>query len=436
MKHLLTSLTVLALGAGACVDAPGDDRAIDAATGTDVAALAPRLTWSRTRVAGDVYHYQLTIPVGTTASAALRLHRVVRERAPGVPRPAAHAALLLHGDFATFATNFLPGAGQPASPAPGLATYLATHGVDVWGLDRRWTLPATDGDLSDFGDLGVAQEIDDVRAALALARATRALDGSGGGRPALVGFSHGGQLAYLTASVDAARPAAQRQVGAVAALDFYGAVPPDRAAEQALFCDNAALEAGWLADGWTDAPNDFFIALGELARSAPDADSPLWPGLTNQQALATTLGQTWLFAPFTPWYHLLTPTVDGDGVATGFAAVSDAAASAWLAGAPPHQSLREAAELDALLCPTMAPPIDAPLGRIAVPVMYLGAAGGVGDLGAYTTTQVGSTDVTVHVARRLAPGDELTDVGHGDLLYATDAEALAWRPLHTWLTAR
>ena len=73
---------------------------------------AATLAWHRTRVAGDVYHYEVTVPIGSAPNAALRLHRVVRERAPSVPRPSAHAAVLLHGDFSDFATNFLPTAGD------------------------------------------------------------------------------------------------------------------------------------------------------------------------------------------------------------------------------------------------------------------------------------------------------------------------------------
>lgn len=429
MQPLRTVLCLALLGA-ACAEDPVDESAAP----TGVAAQAASLAWQRTRVADDLYHYEVTLPIGTGPNAALRLHRVVRERAPGRPRPSAHAAVLLHGDFANFVTNFLPTAGTPASSAPGLARYLASRDVDVWGVDRRWTLPGTDDDTSDFGAMGVAQELADLRGALAIVRATRALDGSGGGRVPLVGFSHGAQLAYLYASVEASRPAGQRHVDAIAALDFYGALPPDADDTRAVFCGNAAFGDDALAAGVTDSSNQFFIDLGVAARTVPDDESEVFPGMTNRAALALLLGQTYFFAPYAPLYHLLAPTLDADGNATGYAAVTDDAASAWLAGAVPHQSMREGAELDHLLCGDTAP-IDAPMSRIQVPVLYLGAAGGAGDLGVYTTTQVGSTDVTAIVARRLAPGREAEDVGHADLLFATDAPTLAWQPLASWLVA-
>src|SRR5687767_7668775 len=76
------------------------------------------LTFTREHVVADIYHYTATVPVGTQPNAALRIHRVVREIAPFIPRRTPHAAMLLHGDFATFVTNFAPTLGDPASPAP------------------------------------------------------------------------------------------------------------------------------------------------------------------------------------------------------------------------------------------------------------------------------------------------------------------------------
>lgn len=431
MKPIFPFVCAALLGAAACTEEPAGEPVAPSA----IEARAASLAWNRTRIAGDVYHYEVTVPIGDAPNAALRLHRVVRERAPGVPRPAAHAAVLLHGDFATFVTSFLPTAGDPASPAPGMARYLAAQGLDVWGVDRRWTLPGADDDVSDFGGMGVAQELDDLRLALGVVRAVRALDGSGGGRVPLVGFSHGAQLAYVYAAVEASRPAAQRHVSAIAALDFYGALPPEAADTRAVFCDNAAFEDQALADGVTDSSNQFFIDLGTLARTAPDDVSPIFGDRSNHDALALVLGQTYFFAPYAPLYHLLAPVLDEAGEARGYAAVADDAASAWLAGATPHQSMREAADLDHLLCGDAAP-IDAPLARIRVPVLYLGAAGGAGELGVYTTTQVSSSDVTALVARRLPPGQEAEDVGHADLLFASDAPTLAWQPVATWLAAR
>jgi hypothetical protein len=408
---------------GADVDAVASTAAIEQ-------AASPALR--REHVTADIYHYELVLPVGSGPNAAVRVHRIVREIAPFVPRRTPHAAMLLHGDFSTFVTNFAPTLGDPASPASGLAPYLAARDLDVWGVDRRWTLPGAADDISELATMGVAQELDDLRAALGFARAVRLAGGSGGGTLALVGFSHGAQLAYTYAAVEAARPPAQRAIGALVALDFYGDYGPAQAADRAATCEASAFEYQLVAGGLIDSPNDFLISAGQLARTSPADPSPLLDGLTNREAMLLTVGQTYLFAPFAPFYHLLSPVLDGDA-AVGLRETGEPAAAAWLAGASPHESLLEAADLDALLCGSGTQPIDAPLSRIHVPLLYIGAAGGVGSLGLHATTQVASTDVTAFVVRRFGPDQRAADFGHADLLFASDAPALAWQPLAAWL---
>ncbi|NVB81711.1 MAG: hypothetical protein HOV81_25170 [Kofleriaceae bacterium] len=341
--------------------------------------------------------------------------------------------MLMHGDFATFVTNFAPTLGDPASPASGLAPFLASRGVDVWGVDRRWTLPAADGDVSDFAAMGVAQELDDVGAVLALARTMRLAGGSGGDKLALIGFSHGAQLAYAYASIEATRPAALRHVDALVPLDYYGELGPDQADMKQTACENSAAGYEWVAEGFIDSPNDFQIVAGQLAASAPDDPSPLIDGMTNREVMLLLVGQTYVFAPLAPLYHLLAPALDG-GAPTGLTETTETAANAWLAGSPPHESFVEAVDFDALIC-GKTPPVDAPLSRIRVPLFYIGAAGGVGDLGLYSTTRVASTDVRTLVLRKFGPERRAEDFGHADLLYSAAARSLAWEPLAAWLAA-
>lgn len=78
-------------------------------------------------------------------------------------------------------------------------------------------------------------------------------------------------------------------------------------------------------------------------------------------------------------------------------------------------------------------PVPDHLADIQVPVFYLGAGGGFGEYGLYTTTLVGSSDVTTLVVRELDPARQDEDYGHGDLLYAGGAPAVAWEPLAGWI---
>jgi hypothetical protein len=389
----------------------------------EVAVVSSAVTSSfdREHVVDDIYHYELVVRVGDEPNAGVRIHRVVREVAPFVARRTPHAVMMLHGDFSTFETNFLV----------GMAPDFARRGFDVWGVDRRWTLPAADGDISDFAGMTVSQAIDDVRTALGVARALRAVTGHGSGRLGLVGFSHGGQLAYAVAAVEANRPAYQRHVDAIVPLDWWGAYGPDQEFDRQLACEFAAFEYQLVADGETDFPADFQIAIGQLARIAPDDPSPIFPGETNRGALLELAGQTYEIAPFTPLYHWHAPILDGDDV-IGLRESSEAAVAAWLEHAAPHYALIETADFDQLLCGEDSP-IDGELSDIEIPLLYVGAAGAVGELGTHATTVVSSTDVSTLIVSRFGPEQQAEDFGHTDLLLATDAPALVWQPIAAWL---
>lgn len=432
MSRIALALAACALLAGCSEAAAPADTATSTAADAQALSIAPAVKLDRVLIAGDIYHYTFTIPIGIKPNAALRIHRVVRERAPWLPRPTRSGALLMHGDFATFTSNFAP-------DDKGLAPYLAGRELDVWGLDRRWTLPtAPDADVSDFKEMGVAQELDDIGAALAFVRAMRLAGGAGGDQVALIGFSHGAQLAYLYAAVEGGRPLAQRHVKALVPIDIYAELAPEDADLRAAACANSAYEYDLIAGGVIDSPNDFFSTLGYLDRTAPSGPSPYFPempgvpGKTNAEAFLLTAGQTYKFAPYTPSYHLAAPVLSG-ATAVSLRESPRARIDAWFEHATPHQSLRESAELDALWCGTTPPPVVAPLSQIRVPLYYLGAAGAFGAHGVYSTTRVASTDVTVQIVKR-QPDDHLAeDYGHGDLLYGTAAKSLAWDALAGWL---
>ena len=386
------------------------------------------------RLAGDVWHTSFVVHLGDSPNARVRLHRVVRERAPGLPRPTRGGVVLLHGDFSSFGSNFAPVTLDPTA-GPGLATWLAQERFDVWGIDRRWAVTAADGDTSDFGAIGFAQELDDLDRALVIARTLRAFTGAGAGPLHVVGFSRGGFLAYAAAAIDGARPPFLRQIAGLVPLDVWAAIPPEDTAARARVCESAFFERADLEAGVVDSDNFFFIRLGELAASAPDEPSPFLflGGVTNRQALFVLAAQTYFFFTPTDHYHLAAGDVLDDGSIGGLLESPEPAVATWFATASPHQSLREAAETDSVWCGDGSGPFTVDLAQVRAPLLYLGAAGGYGDRGVYSTTRVGSTDVTVHVVTR--GGDPFEDVGHGDLLFGTDAPALAWRPLAAWLAA-
>lgn len=390
-------------------------------------AAATGLAVTREHVRGDVYHYTFDLRVGDGPNARLAIHRVVSERAPWRPRRAGSAILFTHGDFSGFWSNFHL-----------MAPWLAERSVDVWGLDRRYVqAPAEGADVSDFEDMGVEQMVQDIGTALAFARSIRFLTDGSPERIVLSGFSRGALLTYIYAAVEGGRPAWQRQLKGIVPLDVYAAISPANPGLKAQFCAFAAFEYELVAAGEVDSRNDIVIELANLARSAPDEPTPFgdfFPGRTNRGAFLDAAGITYatLFGA-TPWYHLAAPTLDGDGVVTGLSESDEAVILDWFAASPVHSSMREAADTDAYLCGEAPLPIDAPLSNIRVPVLAILAAGGYGDRAIYTTTQLGSSDVTVHLVRHQAVGDEVLDVGHGDLLFGRTAATDAWQPLLSWL---
>ena len=79
-------------------------------------------------------------------------------------------------------------------------------------------------------------------------------------------------------------------------------------------------------------------------------------------------------------------------------------------------------------------PFDDHLADITVPVFYVGASGGFGDFGLYTTSLLGSTDVTVQHRQPERPARS-ADFGHADLFQGIQAQTLVWQPILTWLQA-
>jgi pimeloyl-ACP methyl ester carboxylesterase len=422
-----------------CACGTGDDGDVAVAVATEAATTAGVSVTSvtRERVTGDVFHHAYVVRLGSSPNAQITIHRIVRERAPWLPRPTSGAAMFLHGDFATFITNFAPTLGTPASTAPGIAPYLAQRNIDVWGFDRRWTqTPAVGGDITDFGGMTVAQEIGDTGTALAFARAIRLITSASVDRLVLAGFSHGGQLAYAYASTEATRPALQRHIKGLIPIDISAKIAPEDKELRLDACTNAANERDAIAAGAVDSDNSFFIAIGEAALAAPDGPSEIFGDpFTNQGAVNFIVGLTYTFFPLTPLYHLASPVLDADGNAASLRDSPEPVIDAWLAGAPFHESAQENADFDALWCNEAPLPVDVPLSRIRVPLLYAGASGGFGVHGLYTTTQVSSTDVTTFVVRRLAPDRENEDFGHGDMLYATDAPDLVWQRVAAWILA-
>ncbi|MDC0741623.1 hypothetical protein [Polyangium mundeleinium] len=391
---------------------------------------------SRRVLVGDIVEYSVDLRVGPGSYDVIGLHRVVRESAPNVPAPTSKAIMMVHGDAWDFEAAFL--AAGPSPDGASLPVHLASNGIDVWGIDLGWTrVPASEANLSFMQNWGFQRDVRDIGTALGVARVVRALSGQGHGRLHLLGWSRGGQLAYAYAGAESQRPPGLRHVGGLIPVDIY--LETDDPDFRAGACQRRADERALVASGqYANNLGGSVGPLGFLAQIDPTGPSPAFPGLDNEHAAMTLGAATFLLMPQppVPSYHLTGGLWDAAGVQD----LAYADPAVWfdvLARAKPWQPWAMIADADAATCddPQDDVPFDDHLADITVPTFYVGAGGGFGAAGIYTTSLLGSQDVSNHVVQHYPEEYRLLDIGHTDIFQGYDAETLFWEPIRSWITA-
>jgi pimeloyl-ACP methyl ester carboxylesterase len=390
-------------------------------------------------LAGEIVEYTFDVRLGPGPYDVIGVHRVVRETAPFQPARTNDSLFLLHGDIWGFRAAFL------ADPARNLPVFLARNGVDVWGIDQRWVrVPVKETDFEFLEDWGFKHDIRDLYASLGVARVARALTGNGFGRMHLLGWSRGGMIGYAYLNAESQLPPGLRNVDGFIPVDIY-LKTDDEEFRQAACRRAAAQEAAYDAGQLQNASGTLVQTIATLAATNPSGASPVFPGLTNHQAALLTGEATFVIFPpdqqNVPFYHLTggtfapAPAPSGLPVPTGLLYSPEATWLALLQGAAPYQPTRQLLDSELVICDEEDVPFDDHLEEITNPILYVGAGGGFGEYGIYTTTLLGSTDVTTRVVD-LTPSDQrLFDYGHADLFIGTEAGALVWRPILNWLRA-
>jgi pimeloyl-ACP methyl ester carboxylesterase len=394
----------------------------------------------RRHIVGDVFEYSFELKVGAGPHDRVGLHRVVRERANGVPFKAMRAVFMVHGDVWGFDEAFMSSTLSGAVPRErSVGVYLAQRGLDVWGIDLRWTQVTADTtDFNFMKDWNLSTHVSDVGVAVGVARGVREATGSGGGRVALLGWSRGGTIAYAYANAEAALPEQSRQVDALIPVDIAFKLNPEHEEERAAACARYAAGQQQLAAGVYNSPQGVLVRnLGLLAATAPADASPVLAGLNNRQAALLVGSATHLlFAPYppVPFYHFTAGTFDANGLPAGLQFTPEAYLYDFYQTAAPFQSTTEQAETDGVLCGDTLP-YDDNLAAVNVPVYFVGAGGGFGDFGLDTLSRLGSADVTANVVKLYGPEGRPVEFGHADLFLADDAKELVWKPLSDWLVS-
>jgi pimeloyl-ACP methyl ester carboxylesterase len=397
----------------------------------------------RRHVTGDIFEHSFALKVGEGEHDRIKLHRVVREKSPGKPQHAAQAVMLVHGDLWGFDGAFLGSTLSGNVPREqSVAAYLAANGVDVWGVDLRWTQVAADTtDFSFMKDWNLSTHVEDLGVALGVARAVRAHTGSGFGKMSLLGWSRGGVIAYAYAGEETRRPESRRHVKALVPVDIALKYNPEHEEQRAAACIRHAANKQLLDAGQYHSPQGVGVqTFGLLAATNPSGASPIpgFEGLTNSQAALLVGSATHLlFAPYppVPVYHFNAGEFDAAGLPAGLQFTREAYFYDYLQAAFPFQSFTEQVETEAIVCNETEVPYDDRLGEITVPVLYVGAEGGFGKFGLDTLGRLGSTDVTSRVVQLHPAEARAVEFGHADLFLADNARELVWAPLLDWLVA-
>jgi pimeloyl-ACP methyl ester carboxylesterase len=438
---------LLAAGCAASIDDVGSSE-----SPVSGASAAHRPGWSeddllgvtRTVIAGDIVEYRAELQVGPGEHDRVGIHRVIRERSPWDPIAARDGVMFVHGSASTFRSATAPALVAPANfpPGFGLAPFLASQGIDVWGIDLRWTfVPLEQTDFEMMRTWNLASHVEDLRVVTEVARRVRRRTGSGDGRLFFAGHSLGGDIVYAYANAETQRPPGHRDVRGLIPIDIvYKLVSPETEflREQAAL-RHQAFRAQYDAGQYAFALGAQLLPVIELGLTAPDDLSPVVPGFTNFQTATAIFAMTHLFyAPlpaYTPAYHFNAGVFDPvTGAPTGLEGVDAIDMLELALTYPPYQSMIEGVEIDALISDAVDVPYDDHLSEITVPVLHVGAAGGFGAYGAETLSLLGSSDTSSHIVQGLPAGAEAFDYGHADLLWASDAELLVWQPILEWIT--
>ncbi|MBM7119443.1 hypothetical protein [Archangium primigenium] len=408
--------------------------------------------FEREQIIGDIAHYSIRVQVGPGANDVVVLHRVVREWLPWLPVRATDGAFFVHGDAWDFRGAFMASTlTQTVARDHSVAVYLAQQGMDVWGIDLRWTqVPEATQDFSFMKKWNLGTHAADVGEGLSLARTVRQLTGSGNGQLNLVGWSRGAQVTYAYMNEEARLPKGQRHVSGFIPVDLGVKFGPEAAQQREWACTRAQVGELLLAQGQYEGSLSgpgagvTIRSVGQAAINLPDITAPTpLPALPFRQLGRLVGAATFSFLtdaanninPSVPFYHFSAGRFGADGLPT-LQYVNDRQFFDFLASAHPYQSFTEMVEGEQLLCGKKDLPYDDHLKDVKVPVLYVGAAGGFGAYGVHSVKQVlGSKDVSVRLVQLNADAGRLEDFGHADLWLGNNAKGLVWEPIYKWMKA-
>ena len=184
-------------------------------------ANADQKSAKRTELADHLAHYEIVLRVGSGPFDKIGLHRIVKEIRPWNAVNARHATMLVSGDAYGFG-SFIASLNSNVVPHDhSIAIQMATAGIDVWGIDLRWTrVPADTANLDVMANWGVDVDLNDLDVAVDVARNIRRITSDADIKLSLLGWSRGGQLGYLYLARESQQRLARRNIKTFIPVDI------------------------------------------------------------------------------------------------------------------------------------------------------------------------------------------------------------------------
>ena len=406
-----------------------DEAARDACGDRAVKQPCAILSVTSENLIGEVNLYSAVLRVGDGQFDLIRISRIVGEEHPGKAIDGDSAAFFIHGSGQTFVDSFVNSSALQENPGMGL--WLAEKGIDVWGIDLRFAfIPADTTNFAFMADWNFGTMVGDVLLATRFARHARRTGGQRFGQVHLIGRSLGASIAYAVANSEAVLAEQDQDIGDLIPIETIYKLSPDDTTGTAVACSNETGHRTAIAAGTFHIDGRSAMAIGEAARTNPDAPSAT-PGLTNTElALRTACANTFL-PPFP--YHMAACAVGSNGIPTSGRFSTTRLIIDALANGIPYRSRGVMRDYFGIPCGANEYPYDDHLADIRIPSLYVGAAGGMGESGMYTHTLLGSSDKATIYIQMLPPDQGTSDFGHVESFIANDALSLVWRPVLDWI---
>ncbi|MFN8256402.1 MAG: hypothetical protein U0W24_11965 [Bacteroidales bacterium] len=382
------------------------------------------LNMKRSELPGGIAHYEFELRMGDGPFDVVGIHRVVKEYKPYHSVKTNGDIFMVHGGIMDFNSNFLIAGATNINAKTSSPVYLASKNIDVWGIDLGWTkVPVETTDFSFMKGWGVEKDINHTLAAMSFSRLVRGISSQNYDKMNLLAFANLVTICYGAAGKETQIPSCLHNIKGLIPIDEELICSDEEwvHAFREETCNSAEVYKEMIENGiYQDNLGTTFNYFAELALTEPEAKSPIFEGMTNYEAIMVIGTMT------SPNQHFVGGNLNGLFYSDLTRFING------LYSLKPYQPAQEFYEYAVCSCnKENVVSFDDYVGNIKLPIFYIGAGGGVGAVGIYSTTLTSSTDITTLVVS--VTDDKSVDYGIADLNMGNNSDKLVWEPLRKWL---